>query len=254
MSSGGPCRVAWWGHSTTVVEMDGARLITDPVLTARAGHLTRKSGPAPEPGEFDAVLISHLHMDHLHLPSLRLLAPRHVVGPPGLRALLRAAGIERVTEVEPSDEITVGGIAVRAVPADHEGRRTPWSAPSPALGYLVIGSHRVYFAGDTGLFEGMSALGRGGIDVALLPIWGWGASLGRGRHLDPFTAAQALVRLRPGWAVPIHWGTYAPAWVSRRHPPAFLPQPVHDFAMHAERLAPAVRVSALHPGGELTVP
>lgn len=247
--SRGACRVAWWGHSTVAVELDGARLLTDPVLTNRAGHLTRKAGPAPQAGAYDAVLISHMHLDHLHLPSLRRVAPRHVIGPPGLASLLSGAGIDRVTEVEPSDEVTVGDITVRAVPADHEGRRTPWSQPVPALGFVIIGSRRVYFAGDTGLFEGMRAIGRPGIDVALLPIWGWGASLGRGRHLDPYTAAEALVHLRPGWAVPIHWGTYAPAWVSRRHPPAFLTQPVHDFATHAQRLAPEVRVSALRPGG-----
>jgi L-ascorbate metabolism protein UlaG (beta-lactamase superfamily) len=249
MSTAGSCRIGWWGHSTTAIELDGARLLTDPVVAARAGHLARMTGPAPEPVECDAVLISHLHLDHFHLPSLRRVGARHVIGPRGTAAALRRSGIERVTEVEPWDEVTVGAVTVRAVPAVHDVRRRPWSARSEALGFMVTGSRCVYFAGDTGLFEGMWELGRAGIDVALLPIWGWGPTLGRGAHLDPLSAAEALVRLAPRWVVPIHWGTYAPMWTSRRHPPAFLTQPMHDFATHAERLAPEVHVAALHPGG-----
>ena len=243
-----PVRVAWLGHSAAVIDIDGVRLVTDPVLTARAGHLGRMVAPAIVPAGVDAVLISHLHSDHLHTRSLRLLAPRHVVAPPGAARILRKAGVPHVTSVREGHEVEIGAVTVRAVPADHDGRRTPWSAPAPALGYVISGSRRVYFAGDTGLMPDMAGVVGDEIDAALLPIWGWGPSLGPG-HLDPLTAAQALGELRPRLAVPIHWGTYAPLWVSRRYPPAFLTRPAHDFARHAERLAPGVGVRLLRPGG-----
>lgn len=241
-------RVAWLGHSSAVIDIDGVRLATDPVLTARAGHLGRMVAPAVVPAAIDAVLISHLHSDHLHTRSLRLLEPVHVVAPPGAARILRRAGVPRVTSVREDGEVVIGSVTVRAVAADHDGRRNPWSAPAPALGYVISGSRRVYFAGDTGPIPGMDRIVGGDIDAALLPIWGWGPRLGPG-HLDPLTAAQALGTLRPHVAVPIHWGTYAPLWVSRRHPPAFLVRPAHDFARHAARLAPGVGVRVLRPGG-----
>ena len=73
------------------------------------------------------------------------------------------------------------------------------------MGYLIRGSHQIYFAGDTDLFEGMATLAPD-LEIALVPIWGWGPSLGPG-HLDPRRAAEALRLLQPLLAVPIHWET-----------------------------------------------
>ena len=81
----------------------------------------------------------------------------------------------------------------------------------PALGYLLQGSQSVYFAGDTDLFPEMAALG--GVDVALLPVAGWGPRLPEGDHMNPRRAAEALKILKPRLAIPIHWGTYTPLWV-----------------------------------------
>jgi L-ascorbate metabolism protein UlaG (beta-lactamase superfamily) len=244
-----PGHIAWWGHATALIQVDGVRLLTDPVITARAIHLIRVADPAPEPEPVDAVLISHLHRDHLHLRSLRRLAAARVIGPPGLRRVLGAADAGRVDELLPGEHAAVGPVVVTAVPADHDGRRTPWSrAGSPAIGFLIRGSRVVYFAGDTGPFAEMTEVGSHGLDAALVPIWGWGPSLGA-RHLDPRSAAEVLTVLRPRLAVPIHWGTYAPMWFWRRRPPAFVTRPVHDFMENAGRLAPEVRVEPLRPGG-----
>jgi L-ascorbate metabolism protein UlaG (beta-lactamase superfamily) len=104
----------------------------------------------------------------------------------------------------------------------------------------------VYFAGDTDLFDGMADLGP--LDVALLPVWGWGPSLGPG-HMDPETAARAAALLRPRVAVPIHWGTYLQVGLRRRE--SLLTEPPELFAAHCADLAPGVTVRVLQPGGTL---
>ena len=115
------------------------------------------------------------------------------------------------------------------------------------LGFVVEGSARVYFAGDTDLFPEMDALGP--IDVALLPVAGWGLTLGPG-HMDAHRAAQALQLIRPKIAIPIHWGTFAPFGM-HMHPWNFLIRPPLDFREHASRLAPEVDVRVLEPGETL---
>ena len=87
------------------------------------------------------------------------------------------------------------------------------------------------------------------LDVALLPIWGWGPSLGRGLHLDPHKAAEALALLEPRIAIPIHWGTYRPLHLGARA--KFLTSPGEDFVREAASLAPEVDVRVLRPGERL---
>src|SRR5207247_9163314 len=121
---------------------------------------------------------------------------------------------------------------------------------TPAIGYLVSGSSSTYFAGDTDLFAGMGSI-TDRLDVALLPVAGWGPRLPPG-HLDPRGAAEALSLLRPRIAVPIHWGTYRRLGVTS-DPPA-LREPAEQFARYAAELAPNVDVRILAPGEQLEVP
>jgi len=239
-------RVSYLGHATALIELDGARLLTDPLLRRRVAHLVRTSSP-PDPPEIDAVLISHGHLDHLDLPSLeRLPRATPIVVPAGLGRLVRSRGFQSVSEVEAGDEIAVADITVRATPADHPGRPAPGRS-AQAVGYSVLGSGRVYFAGDTDLFDGMAGLVEQ-LDIALLPIWGWGPSLGTG-HLDPGRAAEALALLAPRLAVPIHWGTLRPFYrTPRAH---YLREPVDAFVAAARELAPGVAVRVLAPGESL---
>jgi L-ascorbate metabolism protein UlaG (beta-lactamase superfamily) len=244
-------RLRWLGHATVLVELGGVRVLTDPLLRRRILHL-RRAAPLDlsELDEVDAILLSHAHYDHLDPPSLRRL-PRgaEVVVPRGAGDLVRRQGFETVTEVEHGDEVAVGGLRVRAVPAAHESRRMRGSR-TEALGYLLEGDgRRIYFPGDTDLFPEMAELAPG-LDVALLPIWGWGPSLGVG-HLDPERAAEALAVLRPRIAVPIHWGTYYPFTSGLLAPPRFLKAPAAEFVQRAARLAPDVDVRVLRVGGTL---
>jgi L-ascorbate metabolism protein UlaG (beta-lactamase superfamily) len=234
------------GHSSVVIELDGVRLLTDPVTRARVGPL-RRVEPVPARDrlrDIDAVLISHLHWDHLDVPSLRDLGrdlPMFV--PAGSGAWMRAAGFGDVREIAVGDEAAVGGVVVRAVPAIHSGYRPPLGPTAPPLGFVVRGSRSVYFAGDTDLFDGMAEIARDGetIDMALLPVWGWGPTLGRGLHLDPMRAAQALRLIRPRAAVPIHWGTYWPHALGRVFPERLV-EPPAAFVEYASELAPDVRM------------
>jgi L-ascorbate metabolism protein UlaG (beta-lactamase superfamily) len=230
------------GHSTVLVELDGIRILTDPVTRSRVGPL-RRMAAVPDRGRLhgiDVVLLSHLHWDHLDVPSLRDLG-RHVplVVSAGAGPWLRGAGFEDVREVSVGDTVEVGGVRVRVVPAVHSGYRPPLGPTAPALGFVIEGSRSIYFAGDTDLFAGMSELG-GPVDVALLPVWGWGPTLGRGLHLDPLRAAESLRLIRPRAAVPIHWGTYWPHAMGRVFPERLV-EPPAAFVEYAAELAPDVR-------------
>ncbi|MDH5244481.1 MAG: MBL fold metallo-hydrolase [Chloroflexota bacterium] len=230
------------GHSALVIELDGIRLLTDPVTRARVGPLRRVEA-VPDRHRLagmDAVLISHLHWDHLDVPSLRDLGSRvPMIVPAGSGAWVRSIGFRHVRELTVGSSLDVGGVEIRAVEALHSGFRPPLGPTAPALGYVIRGSRSVYFAGDTDLFEGMADLG-GPIDLALIPVWGWGPTLGRGLHLDPLRAAEALRLIRPRAAVPIHWGTYWPHAMGRVFPERLV-EPPAAFAEYAAELAPDVR-------------
>src|SRR5205807_1697983 len=150
----------------------------------------------------------------------------------GLGRVVRSGGFRNVCEVVEGDEVTIGDVVIRATHADH-GSWSPGRPPA-ALGYAILGSQRVYFAGDTDLFDGMAGLVPG-LDLALIPIWGWGPSLGPG-HLDPARAVDALKLLRPRVSVPIHWGSLRPIHKSPRA--RFLHEPATAFAALANAHAP----------------
>jgi L-ascorbate metabolism protein UlaG (beta-lactamase superfamily) len=230
-------RITWIGHSTVLIELDGVRLLTDPVFRPRVLHLRRVAAmPAAVEG-VDAALISHGHYDHLDAKSLarldrttRVLVPAAAAG--------RVRGFEDVVEVEVGDEVLVGAVNVTATPAEHS---------RGAVGYLIAGSARIYFAGDTDVFDGMRELAAG-LDVALLPIAGWGPRLPPG-HLDAAGAVRALGLLRPRVAVPIHWGTYRRFGLTRDEG-----APARRFAELAAEQVPDVEVLVLPVGGTVEVP
>ena len=235
-------RITYVGHATMLIELDGAVMLTDPLLRARIGHVRRIAPPVATLPRLDAILISHAHRDHLDLPSLRRLPEQvRVYAPPAAAAVVRRAG-RSVQALLPGDRVRVGEVEVLAVPARHDGRRVPVGSDRGAIGFVVSGSASVYFAGDTDLFAGMRELA--GMDTALLPVWGWGPKLGPG-HMDPERAARAAALLAPRTAIPIHWGTYASPGAWWREDPEL---PARDFAHLAATHAPEVAVRILSPG------
>jgi L-ascorbate metabolism protein UlaG (beta-lactamase superfamily) len=243
-----PDSATYVGHATVLLDLDGTRLLTDPVLRRRVGPLVRH-GPDPAAeaiADIDAVLISHLHHDHADLGSLRRLGREvPLLIPPGSRRFFERHGFHEHTELAPGESSLVGDLTVTAVEARHDGGKRRRADDAKSVGFLIGGSRDVYFAGDTDLFEGMSHLSPS-LDLALLPVWGWGPTLGPG-HLDPERAARAAAILSPRLAIPIHWGTLYPFGLARLRP-GRLSLPAEEFASRARELAPQVATRVLSPG------
>jgi L-ascorbate metabolism protein UlaG (beta-lactamase superfamily) len=240
-------QLTYIGHATTLIEVGGARILTDPVLRDRVLHLERRAGAVDRSAiaTLDLVLVSHLHHDHFDPSSLRMIDRRaNLVVPRGAGHAASRLGFAEVIELGEGETFTIGGLEVTATHAEHGDGRWP-RGRSKAIGFLIASDQRVYFAGDTNIFDGMRKLAKA-LDVALLPVWGWGPRLGPG-HLDPAHAAEALSLLRPRVAVPIHWGTLYPIGL-RRFRPHLMTEPPRAFARQAAKRTPAVDVRILNPG------
>jgi len=241
--------VEWLGHATALIEIGGTRVVTDPVLGRRIGPLVRVANPVDSAAlsGIDAILLSHLHADHTQPASIRRLSPSAlVIAPFGSSRWLRRHGITNVREIRRWQEVEVGGVRITAVAASHDRRRGPLGPCADPLGFLLHGHRRgTYFAGDTDLFAGMADLD-GAVDLALLPVCGWGPTVGPG-HLDPARAARAAALIAPRVAIPIHWGTFALPRPFGGKPSGAAP--ALEFRRLTAREAPLVEVRVLQPGG-----
>lgn len=272
-AAGGPgLRVTWLGHSTVVLDVPRtgggtARLVTDPLLRRHAG-LLRRRGERPDVDAWrgaDAALLSHLHHDHAELGSLRLLGGVPVLTAPANARWLRAKGLRGVgLELPPAPPARppghdaahlagwhdVAGVQVRLTPAVHGDRPMP-HRPNAASGHLVRGrGATVWAVGDTEHYPGVGRvreLAGGRVDVALVPVSGWGPRLSGG-HLGPRGAAEVCAEVRPRVAVPVHWGTlHVPG--GQHLPRGWMDHAGQAFAAACRRAAPDVRVVVLRPGG-----
>ena len=253
-------QLTYVGHATVLLELDGCRIITDPLLRNRVAFLQRRSPLAHRERyrPVDAVLLSHLHGDHLDIASLRWLgAEVRILAPRGAARPLARHGIHNVQELVPGDAASVGTLVVQATYAAHDGGHG-FGPASECIGFVVTGRRRVYFAGDTDIFPEMANLASDPevgaaprLDVALLPIWGWWYTL-RADHMDPLRAARALTLLRPRLAIPIHWGTLHLIGVGR-FKPRFLTEPATTFEQLTRELAPDVRTCIVPPGSAVAL-
>jgi len=240
--------VTWLGHSAVVLEMAGVRLMTDPLIRPHAGVLRRRGGPPASRHwrEIDAVLLSHLHHDHADLRSLRMLDQVPILAAPRNATWLRRRGLRGVPLEGWTD---LGGVDVLPVPAVHHSRPMP-HRPNDALGHLIRSDHAtVWAAGDTSLYDAMrdmpSWAGRESIDVALIPIGGWGPRLSPG-HMGPEEAAVACAMTGARVAIPVHWGTFHVPPVGRFGD--WMDRPADLFADALARIAPGCTLVRLQPG------
>ena len=219
-------RATWLGHSTVLIEIDGLRVLTDPVWGPRASP-SRFAGPKrfqpvpiplSEMPPLDLVVVSHDHYDHLDYPTIRDLAKRDVpfVTSLGVGAHLEAWGVQpkRITELDwwESHDVPNTGLTVTAAPSQHFSGRGLHDRNATLWSSLVIRSHRhaVFFSGDTGLTTEYQSIRErlGPFDLVMLEVGAFHPAWGD-IHLGPTNALKALALLGGGPFLPIHWGTFS---------------------------------------------
>jgi L-ascorbate metabolism protein UlaG (beta-lactamase superfamily) len=216
-------RATWLGHSTVLLELDGLRVLTDPVWGPRTSPLTwagpERWYPPPialrELPPIDAVLISHDHYDHLDQPTIAQMLDweTRFIAPLGVGAHLEYWGIpaERIIELDWWERTQIGALELVCVPARHaSGRqlfdqnRTLWA------GYALLGpAHRVYFSGDTGLFPAMREIGEqlGPFDLTMIEVGAYDQAW-PDWHIGPEQAVKAHQWTNGRVLLPIHWGLF----------------------------------------------
>lgn len=232
--------ITWVGHSTFLIQLEGLNIITDPVWSGQMAFQKRLAPPGipiDDVPPIDVVLISHSHYDHLNINSLRKLAgTKQLLVPAGLSTKLRMKGFTRIKELHWWESTYIQGVQFTFVPSQHWTRRNPWDMNSSHWGGWVIepsasrsgrvedqpavepwaersivsAEPTIYFAGDSGYFQGFKEIGRRfPIDVALMPIgayepeWFMGPS-----HMTPEQAIQAFEDTGAKWFVPMHYGAF----------------------------------------------
>jgi L-ascorbate metabolism protein UlaG (beta-lactamase superfamily) len=216
-------RVTWFGHSSSLIEIDGTRLLVDPIWSDRASPV-EWAGPRrwypptialAQLPPVDAVLISHDHYDHLDYPTIVAMRgwKNVFIVPLGIGAHLARWGIpaDRIVELDWWQSARVGALAVTLVPARHASGRMNGQSDLTLWGgfALVAARHRVYYSGDTGLFEGMDEIGRrfGPFDVALIEAGQYDADW-PDWHLGPEQSVLSAQRVRAKALIPVHWGLF----------------------------------------------
>lgn len=252
--------IVWLGHATALVEVDGYRILTDPVFSDRCSPSDavgpRRLHPPPVGlsalPALDAIVVSHDHYDHLDIDTVTALARSQrapFVVPLGVGAHLREWGIpaDRVVELDWDEHTTLGDLTVTCTPARHFSGRFLTRNQTLWASWVIAGpTHRVYFGGDSGYTSSFGAIGagHGPFDVTLLPIGAYNTAW-PDVHMNPEEAVRAHLDLNAsgsGLLVPIHWGTF-------RLAPHRWDEPVERLLTAAE--AAGVTVGVPRPGGRV---
>ncbi len=218
-------RITWLGHSTSLIEIDGKRLLIDPIWSQRSSPVSFMGPkrffdpplPLEELPSIDGVLISHEHYDHLDKATIEHLATSKVpfIVPLGVGANLECWGVpgNQITELDWWQDVQLGNLTITATPTRHFSNRsvimtdrnkTLWA------GFAIQGpEHRVYYSGDTAMFDGFAEIGKrlGPFDASLIEVGAYN-QLWADLHLGPEQAVQALEQVQGGLMIPVHWGTF----------------------------------------------
>ena len=244
--------VTWVGHSTLLIQLDGVNLLTDPQWSRRASPVSFL-GPqrvAPPGLRFEdlppihLVLISHDHYDHLDVATVMRLAETHrplFLVPLGLKAWFAGLRITRVEELDWWESRVFNGLTLTSVPAQHFSGRTFWDRNRQLWSGWAVAGHakRLYFAGDTGYYDGLKEIGRrlGPFDLAAIPIGAYvPPSIMKAHHTDPEEALKALEDVRGQRFIGIHWGTFDLAEEPIEEPPKRVLAEARRLGLDPERI------------------
>jgi L-ascorbate metabolism protein UlaG (beta-lactamase superfamily) len=251
----GEVAVTFIGHASFLLQAGGLNFLIDPVFANWLVliHRLRKPGVRIEDlPPIDFVLLTHAHMDHLNLPSLRKVI-RHtrelrgeapaVIVPEGVEDLVSKLGFARVMEMKWWESVEVGGVEVTMTPGQHWGARMIRDTHRGFGGYVLRhGNQSVYHSGDTGYFAGFKEIGRRlAPKTALLPIGAYRPDSFRRVHTSPDDAVQAFLDLGAEWLIPMHFGTF-------RLSEEPMEEPLPRLMEAAARMGIADKVAALGEG------
>jgi L-ascorbate metabolism protein UlaG (beta-lactamase superfamily) len=255
--------ITFIGHSSFLLQVGGKNILIDPVFSKRLVLLRRQRRPGVTVADLpaiDVVLITHAHMDHLNLRSLRAVVRRTrklggrapvIAVPTGVDDLVRKLGFAVVETMSWWDERRVAGLRVTMTPCRHWGARMFKDTHRQFGGYAVQaeqGGLVIYHSGDTAYFGGFREIGaRMQPDVALLPIGAYFPDSYRSVHTSPEEAVQAFVDTGAAWMVPMHYGTFRLG----REP---MHEPLERLAAEAVRLGLESRIRAVSEGETLRLP
>jgi L-ascorbate metabolism protein UlaG (beta-lactamase superfamily) len=252
--------VTFIGHSSFLLQIDGRKLLVDPVFSKRLILLRRQRHPGilvEDLPPIDLVLLTHAHMDHLDLASLRqvIRATRRLIGrapevivPRGVEDLVENLGFSHVHQLEWWQEINILGLKVTMTPCKHWGARMFRDMHRGYGGYVIEGGgHSVYHSGDTAYFDGFREIGkRLQPDIALLPIGAYFPDSYRAVHTSPEEAMRGFVELGAERMIPMHYGTFRLG----REP---MDEPARRLVAEARRLDIAHNVQLLEEGQTMLV-
>ncbi|WP_232050139.1 MBL fold metallo-hydrolase [Actinoplanes sp. OR16] len=212
--------VTWYGHSSALIEIEGSRVLLDPVWSKRCSP-SQLAGPSRlhEPPvaledlpPIDVVVISHDHYDHLDAPTIRRLSTVRFVVPLGVGAHLQRWGVdaERIVELDWHEDVQIGNLRFVATPARHFSGRGIRRDETLWASWVIKGPARsVFYSGDTGYFDGFAGIGRehGPFDVTLVQVGAY-ANTWADIHMFPEDGVTAHLDVRGGLMIPVHWATF----------------------------------------------
>jgi L-ascorbate metabolism protein UlaG (beta-lactamase superfamily) len=214
--------ITFIGHSSFLLQISGRTVLIDPVFSKRLILLRRQRRPGVRVEDLppiDFILLTHAHMDHLDLASLRqvMRATRRLTGrtpevvvPRGVEDLVENLGFSQIHRLAWWETINIRGLKVTMTPCKHWGARMFRDMHRGYGGYVIeAGGHSVYHSGDTAYFDGFHEIGlRLKPEIALLPIGAYFPDSYRSVHTSPEEAVRAFVELGAEEMIPMHYGTF----------------------------------------------